>query len=192
MPSDQVQARQRILDAAQVLFALQGFDATPTKRIAEEAGVPAGLIFYYFPSKAQLLEDLVSERSFLGELEDILRCAPDADPRQALLSLGRRFLDVVTRREAIARILVRESAGHAQVAARWREMRESGVRIITEYLNAAVARGSLREVRTEALARIFLYQLIFVALIDEAEEPEARLTETVDALLEGALPRTEL
>src|SRR6478752_4461900 len=44
-------ARTRILDAAEELFAGDGFDATPTSRIAEQAGVAKALLFYYFPRK---------------------------------------------------------------------------------------------------------------------------------------------
>ena len=40
------EACRRILDAALTLFAAHGFTATTTKAIAEEAGVPGGLIFY--------------------------------------------------------------------------------------------------------------------------------------------------
>lgn len=52
-------ARVRILDAAEVLFAERGFDATPTSRIAERAGVPKGLVHYYFARKPELLAALV-------------------------------------------------------------------------------------------------------------------------------------
>ncbi|MBN9755135.1 Transcriptional regulator, TetR family [Pseudonocardia sp. Ae406_Ps2] len=52
-------ARDRILDAAEELFARHGFDATPTSRIAERAGVPKGLVHYYFRRKPDLLEALV-------------------------------------------------------------------------------------------------------------------------------------
>jgi AcrR family transcriptional regulator len=47
-------ARYRILDAAENQFAEHGFDATPTARIAAEAGVPKGLLFYYFPKKIDI------------------------------------------------------------------------------------------------------------------------------------------
>jgi AcrR family transcriptional regulator len=180
-----VQARQRILDAAQVLFALQGFDATSTKRIAEQAGVPQGLVFYYFATKQQLLDDLVRERSFLPEMEQILRAAPDVRPTDALRELGRRFLEVVTRREAIARILVRESPGHPEVAQRWRQMRESAIAIIGKYLEGAVERGHLHTARPDSIARIFLYNLVFAALIDEAEDVERYLDDVVETMLEG-------
>jgi len=52
-------ARERILGAAEELFADGGFDATPTSRIAERAGVPKGLVHYYFKRKPDLLEALV-------------------------------------------------------------------------------------------------------------------------------------
>ncbi|MEN3267857.1 helix-turn-helix domain-containing protein [Pseudonocardia sp.] len=52
-------ARDRILAAAEELFADCGFDATPTSRIAERAGVPKGLVHYYFKRKPDLLTALV-------------------------------------------------------------------------------------------------------------------------------------
>ncbi|SFB16706.1 transcriptional regulator, TetR family [Amycolatopsis marina] len=52
-------ARERILVAAEELFAAGGFDATPTSRIAERADVPKGLVHYYFRRKADLLTALV-------------------------------------------------------------------------------------------------------------------------------------
>src|SRR5215475_4554377 len=52
-------ARERILTAAEELFAEAGFDATPTSRIAERAGVPKGLVHYYFRRKQDLLVALV-------------------------------------------------------------------------------------------------------------------------------------
>jgi AcrR family transcriptional regulator len=57
--ADEEPARERILAAAEALFAEHGFDATPTSRIAERAGVPKGLVHYYFKRKPDLLEALV-------------------------------------------------------------------------------------------------------------------------------------
>jgi len=51
--------RERILAAAEELFAEKGFDATPTSRIAARAEVPKGLVHYYFARKVDLLEALV-------------------------------------------------------------------------------------------------------------------------------------
>ena len=56
---DEPGARERILAAAEEMFAEAGFDATPTSRIAERAGVPKGLVHYYFKRKPDLLTALV-------------------------------------------------------------------------------------------------------------------------------------
>jgi AcrR family transcriptional regulator len=62
--------RDRILRAAEALFAENGFDATSVGSVAEAAGVNKALIYYYFEGKddllASLFEDLaaaVRERS---------------------------------------------------------------------------------------------------------------------------------
>ncbi|MPZ66360.1 MAG: TetR family transcriptional regulator [Pseudonocardiaceae bacterium] len=56
---DDASTRERILTAAEELFAESGFDATPTSRIAERAAVPKGLVHYYFRRKPDLLVALV-------------------------------------------------------------------------------------------------------------------------------------
>ncbi|GGM35514.1 TetR family transcriptional regulator [Longimycelium tulufanense] len=57
---DGASTRERILRAAEELFAESGFEATPTSRIAERAGVPKGLVHYYFRRKPDLLAALVA------------------------------------------------------------------------------------------------------------------------------------
>ena len=54
------EARQQILDAAEDLFAADGFDVTPTARIAGRAVVAKGR-FHYFPRKMDLLRTLFAE-----------------------------------------------------------------------------------------------------------------------------------
>ena len=63
-------ARERILVASEELFAELGFDATPTSKIAARAGVPKGLVHYYFKRKADLLEALVERLP-----ADVVRCS---------------------------------------------------------------------------------------------------------------------
>ena len=46
----------QIIDTAQRLFSLKGFDGTSVRDIAEEAGVNVAMISYYFGSKEKLLE----------------------------------------------------------------------------------------------------------------------------------------
>ena len=51
-----VDRREDILNAAERLFALQGFSATAIREIAEEVDVNTAMVHYYFGSKTQLLQ----------------------------------------------------------------------------------------------------------------------------------------
>jgi AcrR family transcriptional regulator len=54
--------RRLILDAAVAVFARQGFHATRVSDIADEAGVAYGLVYHYFRSKDEVLNELFIER----------------------------------------------------------------------------------------------------------------------------------
>jgi TetR/AcrR family transcriptional regulator, fatty acid metabolism regulator protein len=57
-----VDKRRQILDAAIRVFARQGFHSTRVADIADEAGVAYGLVYHYFRSKDEVLNELFSER----------------------------------------------------------------------------------------------------------------------------------
>ncbi|HXY87588.1 MAG TPA: TetR/AcrR family transcriptional regulator [Candidatus Acidoferrales bacterium] len=50
--------KDQILEVALNLFIAQGYDATPTSQISKEANVSTGTLFYYFPNKNLILEQL--------------------------------------------------------------------------------------------------------------------------------------
>ena len=54
--------RRAILDAAITVFARQGFHSARVSDVAAEAGVAYGLVYHYFNSKDQMLNELFSER----------------------------------------------------------------------------------------------------------------------------------
>jgi TetR/AcrR family transcriptional regulator len=52
-------SKEQILDAAQRLFAVQGFSATTIKQIAQAAEVNSALLYYYFDDKEQLYHSVL-------------------------------------------------------------------------------------------------------------------------------------
>jgi TetR/AcrR family transcriptional regulator, fatty acid metabolism regulator protein len=79
-----VDKRRQILDAAVRVFARQGFHATRVADIADEAGVAYGLVYHYFRSKDEVLNELFVERWSL-----LLQAIEEADraggnPREKL------------------------------------------------------------------------------------------------------------
>jgi AcrR family transcriptional regulator len=74
-------SRQSLLDAAQALFSLKGFEATTLREIGERAGVDAALIARYFGSKTDLyIAAVAAETSDEGRprLSDRLEDLADA------------------------------------------------------------------------------------------------------------------
>lgn len=58
--------RRELLDKAIGVFADLGYNATTVRRIADEVGMLAGSLYYYFESKDAMLEEIL--RTFLDEL----------------------------------------------------------------------------------------------------------------------------
>ena len=135
-----VDRRTRILDAAEELFAVDGFDATPTARVAEAADVPKGLVFYYFPRKIDLLLTLLQERLPTPTKDTIAGVVRRGDPAGSLLAMHRR-LGLEDHDSLVLRtIIFRESGTHPEVRDHLRRLRRSLVELTESALDQAVER----------------------------------------------------
>ncbi|WP_040792685.1 TetR/AcrR family transcriptional regulator [Nocardia paucivorans] len=130
-------ARLLILDAAERLFAAQGFDATSTAAIAAAAGVPKGLIFYYFPTKEAILSTLISERVPERPVVDITPLVAPGDPATSLLNL-----DTALNRDrhgpVLRTIMWREARTHPEIGRRLRGVRDQLLDLTVRVLQASV------------------------------------------------------
>jgi AcrR family transcriptional regulator len=86
-----VDKRRQILDAAIRVFARQGFHATRVSDIADEAGVAYGLVYHYFKSKEEVLNELFAERwsLLLAAIEETDRAG---GPHRARLAAVASFI----------------------------------------------------------------------------------------------------
>ena len=57
----------KLMDAAFLLIARQGYESTSIAQIAREAGVSKGLLYNYFLSKEDLLEKLIQHAMAQGD-----------------------------------------------------------------------------------------------------------------------------
>lgn len=185
---EQRPTRERILDAAEKLFAANGFDATTTQRISRESGTPSGLVFYYFGTKQGLLKILLEERTYLPELRDVLRSAADGDPRSALTNTGVGFMRALEREKNLVRILLGESLTNEAVSERFTELREEAMALISAYLDEAVQEGRLNPVDSRSLTRSFMYTMLFAAVFEDVKDPQAFAQTTANLLLENRIP----
>ncbi len=61
--------KNHILESAEKLFAVKGFEASTVRDIADEAGVNLAMISYYFGSKEKMMESLFEERMINTKLK---------------------------------------------------------------------------------------------------------------------------
>src|SRR5271165_4503579 len=76
--------RERILEAAERAFVAHGFHAATMQHVAEEAGMSAGNLYRYFPSKESIVEQLcaLDQAESAAAFEQLL--APSRDIVQAM------------------------------------------------------------------------------------------------------------
>src|SRR5512147_1722788 len=105
-------ATTAILDAAETLFARQGFAATTIKAIGAEAGVNPALLYYYFPDKGRLYHAVLERRlgSFARRMATEL--PPDLAPLAAVERILRGYAGVMQAAPQLPRLLARELADH--------------------------------------------------------------------------------
>lgn len=61
--------KKHILESAEKLFAVKGFEASTVRDIADAAGVNLAMISYYFGSKEKMMESLFQERMINTKLK---------------------------------------------------------------------------------------------------------------------------
>jgi len=83
-----IDKRRTILDSAIRVFARQGYHATRVADIADEAGVAYGLVYHYFKSKDEVLNEVFTERwsLLLAAIEEADREQPT--PRDKLAAVA--------------------------------------------------------------------------------------------------------
>ncbi|MDQ1580655.1 MAG: hypothetical protein QOD05_1430 [Microbacteriaceae bacterium] len=150
--NETVEARTRILDAAERLFAERGFDATATSAIAKTATVPKGLLFYYFPTKKDILASLVGERLGPGSIDAGPLIEP-GNPVRSLLNLSQKLFQVQADSDVIRVIVWREQHTHPEVKANLTEHRRALYATIEKVLAGSLrAPVGAKRLRAAALA----------------------------------------
>lgn len=83
--------RQRIIDVSNDLFYRRGYNQTSFQDISDATGIPRGNFYYYFKTKDEILDAVVSSR--IDELAEVLKnCETQADDARERLMLFSNML----------------------------------------------------------------------------------------------------
>ncbi|MCA9581763.1 MAG: TetR/AcrR family transcriptional regulator [Myxococcales bacterium] len=108
MPRPRSDIHPRIIEAARARFLIEGVDGSSLRTIAKDANTSIGMIYYYFPSKDDLLFAVVEDvyEGLLGDLRTALDPQLPAEERVTRLYARIGCLSAVE--FDVVRILIRE------------------------------------------------------------------------------------
>ena len=179
--ADELQTRDLILDAAERLFATQGFAATTVKQIGTAAGVNAALLYYYFEDKEQLYYAVLHR--VIGTLgaRVVERMAAAHDPAGAVRALVTTQAETLGARPHLPNLLMREliDYGGANASPEFRLLSEGAFHRLCDAIRDGQQTGVFRpdlDPRLAAISTIAqvayfcIARPVMTTLLDEAPD----------------------
>lgn len=191
-----VDKRRLILDAAITVFAKQGFHHCRVSDVADEAGVAYGLVYHYFDSKEQILNELFLERwqIMLDAIAEIDR-RQEVPVRDKLYMVAGFIIDSYRNEPDLMKVIIVEVTRAANSFGRLHldKIREAYAGI-AEIVEGARAEGSFKaDISSEFAAMCFygaIEQLLSAWIFDllpQAEEDFERAKHLVVEAICGGL-----
>ncbi|MFL5908301.1 MAG: TetR/AcrR family transcriptional regulator [Solirubrobacterales bacterium] len=153
--------RRAILDAAITVFARQGFHSARVSDVAAEAGVAYGLVYHYFDSKDQMLNELFSERwALLLEASEEMRRS-GASPRDKLGGVASFIVESYRHEPELMKVIIVEVTRAANSFGRTHlpEIRQA-YDLVAEIVSDAQEAGEFRDDVDSSFAAMLFYGAI--------------------------------
>ncbi|MBT4518651.1 MAG: TetR/AcrR family transcriptional regulator [Halieaceae bacterium] len=170
--------REKILDAAELVFARQNFSAARLEDVAQKVGIRRASIVYYFKSKQELYDEV--ESRVYSELEEKARQASAAHDttEEKLIALAYVSLEVMVKRPLLPRLILRRIAD--LYPGRIPPRRYSGdlVQLWRDILEKGEASGEIKPISSSHLMQIVAMGIVSYAtggellLSDEGSDTE--------------------
>ena len=106
--------RLRLVAAARARFLAHGVDGASLRDIARDAGTNIGMIYYYFPTKDDLLLAVLEERYAVLVEDFIVALGPDVPPAERIRRLYRRVGRMSDEELVTLKLIAREALGSTQ------------------------------------------------------------------------------
>ena len=150
--------RERIIDIALQLMSEQGAANTSMRQLATACGVNVAALYYYFPSKADILRSVIEERRYELRLTEIPPASVELPPVDRLVGFFDLMWAGALEEEPVWRLLLVESIRrNADATAVGAELVATLARHLVEWLDASFPDV---ELDSEAVARAMIGLLL--------------------------------
>jgi AcrR family transcriptional regulator len=193
---------QELLDAALDLFVERGFAATRSEDVAARAGVSKGTLYLYYPSKEELLKEVIRHH-VINPIAEGVQIIRDFDgPTPELLALMLRlWWERIgeTRASGIVKLMTSEVRNFPEIAQFYvDEVVTPSNQMLASVIQRGIARGEFRGVDVAETTHALVGPLVFLALNKHSLgacsaafllDPKVVIAALVDMVLYGLVPR---
>ncbi|MUL36865.1 TetR/AcrR family transcriptional regulator [Gloeocapsopsis dulcis] len=192
-------SRDRILKAAQRLFARQGYDGTTTRDLAVAAGVAEGTLFRHFANKKAILIEIATQ-GWVEILTDLLTELSEMGSYKAVAQVMQRRMWNFHKNADMMRVCFMEAQFHPDLRDRIQaEVINKMTYVAEAFFQTAMDRGIYRKTNPKIVAQVFLGMFAIAGfshntLMEPDASPKAmqEMAEGLaDIFLNGVLERGE-
>ncbi|NEP58637.1 MAG: TetR/AcrR family transcriptional regulator [Symploca sp. SIO2G7] len=184
-PQPDTATKQRILQAAQHLFALRGYDGTTTRDLANAAGVAEGTIFRHFPNKKAILIE-VATQGWVEILTDLLTELSEMASYKAVAQVMRRRMVRIRENSDIMRVCFMEAQFHPELRDRIQtEIIIKMTDVAEAFFETAMERGVYRRSNPKIVAKVFLGMFAIAGFSDKTIMEPGASPQQIQEMAEG-------
>jgi AcrR family transcriptional regulator len=180
--ADAVRNRERVLEAAKIVFSAGGPDAS-LEAVAKRAGVGIGTLYRHFPTREALFEAVYRrEVQQLGELAEALKSEPD--PVDALRRWLRSNVEFVATKKGMSAALALAMHSSSELTA---YSFERLTKAVAALLDRAVAAG---EIRSDISPEDLLRALVGMCYLHDQPGWQKSVVRLLDVFVDGLRVQT--
>jgi AcrR family transcriptional regulator len=166
-PKTELNTRDKILQAAQKLFARNGYDGTTTKELAEKAGIAEGTLFRHFTNKKAILVE-VATQGWIELLTDLLTELSEMASYEAISHLMYKRMLRLGDNYDMMRVCFMEVQFHPDLRDRIQAEVVSKMTDVAEaFFQTAMDRGVYRRMNPRVIAQVFLGMFVVAGFSHE-------------------------
>jgi AcrR family transcriptional regulator len=190
------ETRERILEAAALVFAEKGYARATTREMATAAGVNEVTLFRHFGNKRNLFNAVIQAfggRAVTADLEARLT----GDYAEDLRIMGDALLKVLLERGGALRLMLCEASHFPAVREVMAQNPRQLFEMLARYFEQRFERGQVRSLPPHAMARVFagalfsysVAQWLFAEVLEPELSGEDLVATLVDIFVNGTVER---
>ena len=191
---------QELLDAALDLFVEKGFAATRSEEVAARAGVSKGTLYLYYPSKEELLKEVIRHNvvNQIAEGADLIHQF-EGSTAELLARVLRLWWERVgeTRASGILKLMMSEARNFPEIAQFYvNEVIRPSDSMLGQLVQRGIDRGEFRPVVVVDVVHAIVAPLLFLVMnkhslgacsVGSMLDPTAVIEAQIDLVLHGLL-----